>query len=498
MDDIEDDFEKINEYINKAKELISKTSFDIKTHYESAHENLSKALNASIKSKYNIGMAQSYTYLGQLKCTLSSYDASLEYFQKALKIYKELNDKEASASMYDNIGNVYLLQDDLDKALDCFIESRDISLSINSDRTLCKALTNCGLVSFKLKNLDKALNYYIEALPIYKELEEKEEQSKTLSSIGTIYVEMKEYDLAITFFIDALKLETELNSTYGIAYANFRLAETYYFMNCYEKAIEFNNKALKAANESGNMPLQSYCCILFSNIYEKLENYKEALKFFKEYSRIREDVLSEDRKRKIAEIKAKFDLYKKEKETEIYKLKNIKLKELNKKLKAAYENAEWLANIDFLTRISNRRSISQYINENFIKKEIPFTIVLSDIDDFKSINDTCGHVAGDYVLTETVTRLQSCLEDNCKIARWGGEEFLTVLPNTSLDKGISIAERLRHSICSTPYLYNNNVINVTMTFGVSEYNKGDTFDDLIKKADSALYTGKSRGKNCVV
>jgi diguanylate cyclase (GGDEF)-like protein len=199
-----------------------------------------------------------------------------------------------------------------------------------------------------------------------------------------------------------------------------------------------------------------------------------------------------------ARFMGKFDLYKKEKENEIYKLKNIKLKELNKKLKAAYENAEWLANIDFLTRIHNRRSISQYINENFIKKEIPFTIVLSDIDDFKSINDTCGHVAGDYVLTETVTRLQSCLEDNCKIARWGGEEFLTVLPNTSLDQGISIAERLRQSICSTPYLYNNNVINVTMTFGVSEYNKGDTFDDLIKKADSALYTGKSRGKNCVV
>lgn len=496
--DTDDDFEKINKYINNAKELISKTSFDIKTHYEKAHENLTKALNTSIKSKYNIGIAQSYTYLGQLKSTLSSYDSSLEYFQKALQIYEELNDKEASASIYDNIGNVYLLRDDLDKALDCFIKSRDISLSINSNRTLCKALTNCGSVCFMLKKLDEALNYYIEALPICKELGEKEEQSKILSSIGTIYVEMKEYDIAITFFTDALELEEELNSAYGIAYANFRLAETYYFVNSYKKAIEFNNKALKAAGESGNKPLQSYCCVLFSNIYEKLENYKEALKFFKEYSRIREDVLDEDRKRKIAEIKAKFDLYKKEKENEIYKLKNIKLKELNKKLKTAYENAEWLANTDFLTRIHNRRSISQYINENFINKEILFTIILSDIDDFKSINDTYGHVTGDYVLTETVTRLQSCLEDNCKIARWGGEEFLIVLPNTSLEQGISIAERLRQSICSTPYLYNNNAINVTMTFGVSGYNKGYTFDDLIKNADSALYIGKSRGKNCVV
>ncbi|HOJ10202.1 MAG TPA: diguanylate cyclase [Clostridiales bacterium] len=496
--DTEDAFKKINEYINKAKELIKKTDFDIRTRYEDIDKNLVKALKISAKLKYELGAAQSYTYLGHLKCKLSSYDDSLEYYLNALEIYEELNDKEASASIYNDIGNVYLLQENLNQALDNFIKAGEISLSVDSRNILCKALTNCGTTSFKLKNPEEALNYYMKALPICTELGEKEEKCRILSNIGAIYVEFKEFNKAMKYFLDSLKIETELDSTYGIAYANFRIAETYYLMDIYEMAIAFNNKALKAADEIANKPLISYCCVLFSNIYEKSGDYKNALRYFKDYSRIREDVLEEDGKRKIADIKAKFDLYRKEKENEIYKLKNIKLKAVNKKLKKAYENAEYFANIDFLTKIPNRRSIHKYINDDLINMRTPFTIVLCDIDCFKIVNDTYGHDTGDYILVETSTRLNSLLADNSRICRWGGEEFLIVLPGTTLDQGISIAESLRQSISSTPYLFNDKSINITMTFGVCEHNEGDSFYGLIKRADNALYNGKNRGKNCCV
>lgn len=149
---------------------------------------------------------------------------------------------------------------------------------------------------------------------------------------------------------------------------------------------------------------------------------------------------------------------------------------------------------DPLTKLENRRSIAKFFDQD-IKGAF---ILLSDIDNFKSINDTYGHDCGDLVLKTVSKEIKNNLREEDRVGRWGGEEFLIILPGTSIDEGRIIAEKIRSSIENLAIKYNNNSIPVTMTFGSAEYNITDSADKVIMLADNALYEGKSQGKNRVI
>lgn len=149
---------------------------------------------------------------------------------------------------------------------------------------------------------------------------------------------------------------------------------------------------------------------------------------------------------------------------------------------------------DPLTELENRRSIINFF-DNDNKNAF---ILLSDIDNFKSINDTYGHDCGDLILQSVAKEIKKNLRKEDRVCRWGGEEFLIVLPGTSVDEGKIIAEKIRTSIEQMPLTYSTYNINVTMTFGSAEYYTNDSPDRVIMKADDALYEGKIQGKNRVM
>ena len=162
---------------------------------------------------------------------------------------------------------------------------------------------------------------------------------------------------------------------------------------------------------------------------------------------------------------------------------------------------EELAKTDALTGLSNRRDMYQKIKhetDRFERNEKPFTILMGDIDNFKKINDTYGHDAGDQVLTFIASLMTSTLRKQDIASRWGGEEFLILLPETNLEGGRKIAEKLRTKIKNKPIKYKKHILNVTITLGVSVYNQIRDVNESIKEADKAMYLGKIRNKNCVV
>jgi diguanylate cyclase (GGDEF)-like protein len=161
---------------------------------------------------------------------------------------------------------------------------------------------------------------------------------------------------------------------------------------------------------------------------------------------------------------------------------------------------EALAMSDPLTRLANRRRMRELLEQErvrFQRNPRPFTLVLADVDNFKAINDTRGHDCGDHVLLHAAERLRSALRAQDGAARWGGEEFLVLLPETDARGGVVLAERLREAIESAPPTFEGSSIPVTMTFGVATFG-GGSIDDCLRRADEALYEGKSRGKNRVV
>jgi diguanylate cyclase len=162
---------------------------------------------------------------------------------------------------------------------------------------------------------------------------------------------------------------------------------------------------------------------------------------------------------------------------------------------------EGLAMTDALTRLPNRRHMRELLEGERVRcarDGHPFGVVLGDIDGFKIINDTRGHDCGDHVLTEVAVALRSVLRAQDSVARWGGEEFLFLLPDTDLLGAGVVAEKLRGALVAAQISFAERHVSVGMTFGVAVCTRGTTVEDAIGRADRALYSGKHAGKNQVV
>lgn len=161
------------------------------------------------------------------------------------------------------------------------------------------------------------------------------------------------------------------------------------------------------------------------------------------------------------------------------------------------ESLKELAITDPLTHIFNRLRLDEIL-DNEIKRaqryKNPLSLIMIDVDDFKSVNDSHGHNVGDLVLIQLVQTIQNHIRSIDTFGRWGGEEFLIICPETDAAQAESIAEKLRSEIQTQDF---SEVHSKTCSFGVATYMDGDSAVQLIQKADNALYVAKQNGKNQV-
>lgn len=159
-----------------------------------------------------------------------------------------------------------------------------------------------------------------------------------------------------------------------------------------------------------------------------------------------------------------------------------------------------MAHKDPLTHLLNRRSMNEHLQRSIETLKITgkrFCLILCDIDDFKHVNDTYGHDAGDAVLVAVANIISSTVRDSDVVCRWGGEEILILISDPIETAGIC-AERIRKKLEDNVTHFGDTNIKVTMTFGISESIPGYKIEQLIQQADDKLYTGKKSGKNCVI
>ena len=156
-----------------------------------------------------------------------------------------------------------------------------------------------------------------------------------------------------------------------------------------------------------------------------------------------------------------------------------------------------LATLDALTGAWNRRHLEQAVEAEIaraIRTGRPLTMLMLDLDRFKAINDAHGHLVGDQVLVEAVERLKRNLRPTDVLARWGGEEFVILMPECPLPEARAAADRLRQAIGSDPF---DGVGDVTTSVGIAEHVTGESFDDWLRRTDEALYEAKASGRDAV-
>ncbi len=171
-----------------------------------------------------------------------------------------------------------------------------------------------------------------------------------------------------------------------------------------------------------------------------------------------------------------------------------KIKILNKKLK-------YFAAHDKLTGFLNRRAFFAFL-ENDIKRlkriDSHLTILMLDLDFFKNINDTYGHLIGDFVLAEFSKQIKKNLRDIDLVCRYGGEEFLILLTDSDIHQSLIVSNKLREIIEQFIFCTNELKINITVSIGAAEFNTDERIDSFIKRVDEALYVAKKTGRNKVV
>lgn len=169
-------------------------------------------------------------------------------------------------------------------------------------------------------------------------------------------------------------------------------------------------------------------------------------------------------------------------------------------LESENTSLEQLANYDPLTKLMNRRSMDIYLKDAIEKaeqKDEMFCIIMTDIDDFKKINDTYGHAAGDIVLEEISGIILENVRDEDCVCRWGGEEIL-ILIRSAQDTAANVAQRICKDIAASRIDIGDVKMAITMTLGVTQYRENDTADTIVERADRSMYRGKKNGKNQVV
>lgn len=226
-----------------------------------------------------------------------------------------------------------------------------------------------------------------------------------------------------------------------------------------------------------------------ANLLESLEMYKESNEYLRKYTNTLE--VAEKDYRKLQRSKANLESYLSH---QIFE--NDLLNEKNKAIEM--ENT-----LDFLTGIYNRRYVTSFINERLEKykeTENTFSVLIFDIDDFKNINDSYGHLAGDYVIKQVASTVKACLDRDSIIARTGGDEFIVCFDKRSKSEAYMFAERMRKIIQITSFRYEGVEISLTISGGIGDVEnmKHYKYSKLLTIADENLYKAKKEGKNRII
>jgi len=177
---------------------------------------------------------------------------------------------------------------------------------------------------------------------------------------------------------------------------------------------------------------------------------------------------------------------------------SVENEQLKTELVNMVRSLDLASRIDGMTGLANRRDIMEKIDREATRSQRhrhPFTILLINIDDFKKVNDTHGYNTGDDVLVEIARVLKSCVRNEDICARWGGEEFLILLPETAVENSLPVANKILEAMSRTEFKANKPGIHITVSIGVCEHIPAQTVQECIARVHQALLLAKRAGKN---
>jgi tetratricopeptide (TPR) repeat protein len=313
--------------------------------YKTALEYGFRNLEVTDITKDDISKSDTYNRIGIIYYKLSNIDQALEYFLKALKIFEESKEILKVSSLLNNIGIIYSDLNDKSSALNYYSRAIEISEEHGCFTNLANSLNNAGSIFRRTDEPQKALEYYERALEIREKLGERWKIARVLTNIGMIHHDMNNHEKALDCFFRALEIEMEKGDNNDASQTLLSISLSYASTGKYQEAYEYAGKGLAYTDRIDSPVIKKRVYQSYSEVCEIAGNFKEALEFHKKYKTLDDEIYSEDSSRKINELRVEYESDKKEREAEIYRLRNIELAKANEELKHALAEVKHLSGL---------------------------------------------------------------------------------------------------------------------------------------------------------
>lgn len=446
-----------------------------------------KGLNLDDGYKTNEECYYTNKLAGDIYRKLGISNSAISYYNIAIEKIGNQDKQRKKCDILRHLAMVYTDSRTLDLATDYAVEALQLAELIRDDKLIGDAnLVLCRIYSYR-KLFDKSLKFGLKSLEMFKKLDYSKGMVLSFLELASIYAYQNDPELSKNFYERAQLLSEEINYSSGIVFSNYLLGRLLYNQGNKERALYILEQAL---GESRRLNFHSHKVKLYyllSDLYADSHDYELAYNAYKTGTELKNHQSSERNRERIYQLQNEYNLFVKEKQIKQYKEENVNLEKMNRQLNEEVQ-------LDALTSLLNRRGLRRSI-QNF-GFDGSHMIVLSDIDNFKLINDEYGHPCGDVLLKGIAKIFKDNSKGNVRIARWGGEEFLMVLPMTTIEACVEYTNGILKKISEHIFEYNGQEFSVTMTFGIAPL-IGD-FETSIHLADQRLYFGKRHGKNKVI
>lgn len=514
--------------------------------YQQADGELQHALELASPAEGNLAIR---ILRALLKCAFFTQDheRALGYGHDALRLSLERADRASEGLTRNDLGLIYGSLGDFGAALEHLLGGLRIAREEGSGR-IGSLLNNIGNIYLEIGDLTEAANFYREALDAFHREGDRMSEAIALGNIGRVHSGLGRFQEALLAYEQSERIHGETPGSVYLAPALSRSASALAALGHKKDARHRFERAMREIRQAPNSPFrdeilaatgrfhldegefdlaislleEAHALLLesgmthhahelydsLSSAYEQLGRPDRALAHFKEYHRVRQAMADSALNVGIRALMIEFDVERARQQEEIFRLRNVELaraneelKELHARLQAKNRELRRMSVEDPLTGLYNRRYLDRQLEKEIARarrQNLPLCVAICDLDFFKETNDRFSHLVGDQVLRKVATLLRQTLRTSDVLARFGGDEFVVILPDTDLHGAEALAERLRAAVQDHPWQRLRAGLHLTLSIGIRELSAELDGSELLTAADARLYEAKRAGRDRVV
>ena len=446
------------------------------------------------------GLANVLCALARVHLNLGNFPEAAEAAHRAQQMAHDQADPLLEAEAFNIEGITYKRAESFPKALQAYDQSLALYQTYGSKNDEGRLLNNMALVYSAMGQFNEALALVQRGLKLREEPVLRRREGYTQHTLGHIYKDQGSLAEALDHFQQALEIGNELENRYLQLDCLHQMGKIYMPQQP-ELALAFQQKALQIAEETQSKRNIFRCHEALANIYEARHELGEALSHYKQFYQVKEIVFNEESAGRLVRLELQYKAENDRREAEIYQLRNVELEKEIAERKRLEQELKQLASTDELTGSMNRRQFLETATRELkraCRHKSALSVAVLDIDHFKQINDTYGHAAGDRVLQSLAQVCRSSIREIDLFARFGGDEFVMLMPETSPAMAIKVVERVRLAVAGTTMVVGECTVEITLSAGITSLGKDETnLDILLGRADQGLYQAKIDGRNRV-